>query len=112
MEDEITKVFYGDDQVGVVTVPKEKGAAAHLTVYNSAGEVQREIDFWDDFSRIEFVGNEMLVYNEKGCRIYNADGSLKYQEDTGYDLSAVVPGTDKKTYYLIGNGMLQKAVMH
>ena len=112
VEDEITKVFYGDDQVGVVTVPKEKGAAAHLTVYNSAGEVQREIDFSEDFSKIEFVGNEILVYNEKGFRIYNADGSLKYQEDTGYDLSAVVPGTDKKTYYLIGNGMLQKAVMH
>ena len=30
VEDEITKVFYGDDQVGVVTVPKEKGAAVSL----------------------------------------------------------------------------------
>ena len=112
VEDEIAKVLYGDGQVGVVTVPKEAGAAAHLTVYNGAGEVQREIDFSEDFSKIEFVGSEILVYNEKGFRIYNADGGLKYQEDTEYDLSAVVPGMDKKTYYLIGNGMLQKAVMH
>lgn len=105
--EDITAVFYNSSYAGIVTQTEDGAAPYRLTVYDGDGNVVLEKEISLPFTKIEFVGDEILVYNEDTFIIYDIAGGEKYQETFSAELSAIIPGNQKDTYILIGNGLMQ-----
>lgn len=107
LESQISAVVYNEDYAGVVTETGDGEKPYGLTVYGTDGQVLMTCKIPIAFTKIEFVGNEVLVYNSENMIIYTMSGKIKYQEALREELIQVVPGNKRDSFILISNGLLQ-----
>lgn len=107
IEEDIAAVFYNESYAGLVTRTENAQAPYRLRVYDGSGEVVLEKEISLQFTQIEFVDDEILLYNKDTIIIYDIAGGVKYTETLSAELSAIIPGSRKDTYILIGNGLMQ-----
>ncbi len=78
LNDEVRGVYYGSEYVGLVFNSKEGGGRYRLDVYHKSGTFRQSIEFDIDCRDILFHEDQIIIYNEADCRIYNSSGMLKY----------------------------------
>lgn len=78
LNDEVRGVYYGSEYVGLVFNSKEGGGRYRLDVYYKSGTFRQSIEFDIDCRDILFHEDQIIIYNEADCRIYNSSGMLKY----------------------------------
>lgn len=78
ISDEIRGVYYGSEYVGLVFNSKENGGRYRLDVYHKSGTFERSIEYDIDCRDILFYEDQIIIYNESDCRIYNDKGMVKY----------------------------------
>lgn len=104
---EIQAVFWSDRYAGVVTRTESSEMPYLLTAYDTEGETVLEKEISSHFTKIEFVDEEILLYNKDTLSVCEMSGKEKYRETLSAEISAVVPGSRKDRYILIGNGLMQ-----
>lgn len=78
LNDEVRGVYYGSEYVGLVFNSKKSGGRYRLDVYHKSGTFRQSIEFDIDCRDILFHEDQIIIYNEAECRIYNSSGMLKY----------------------------------
>ncbi len=75
-EHEISSVIPGDEHVGVVAGSDEGSRMIYVYDDNGKEEFSRELDF--DYTKAEFSGNYLLLYNSSECRIFSLSGRERF----------------------------------
>lgn len=78
LSDEVRGVYYGSEYVGLVLNSKESGGRYRLDVYHKSGALRQSIEFDIDCRDVLFHEDQIIIYNEAECRIYNSSGMQKY----------------------------------
>lgn len=85
---EIDSVFYSEDYAGVV-VSGEDGLKK-LSLYSASGkEIFTEV-LDREYEHMEVSGSFVLLYGEAECRIYNEEGTLKYEGTLAGDTEKLI----------------------
>ncbi|MDE6739287.1 MAG: hypothetical protein K2K07_09350 [Lachnospiraceae bacterium] len=78
IDDSVLSVYYGGEYVGLVFNSTEEGNRYRLDVYHKSGVLKQSINFNIEYSDIIFYEDQIIIYNEAECCIYNSNGMEKY----------------------------------
>lgn len=101
LNEDVQQVFYGKEYVGLVFMSTDSSSRYRLDVYNKSGQLSRSIDFDMEYSDIVFHEDQIIIYNESECRIYNMNGVEKYAGYFEKAVSALMPSSSSYKYILI-----------
>ncbi len=79
IQQEIHSVFYDEKNIGIVLNDAEIGGVYLLQIYNSAGDLTREISLEQDYKDISFAQDQVILYNDNSVCIYSLDGNKKFE---------------------------------
>lgn len=101
LDEEVRGVYYGSEYVGLVFNSKESGSRYRLDVYHKSGEFVRSIEYDIDCRDIVFYEDEIIIYNESDCRIYNSKGLQKYAGKFNKTALMLIPQSASYTYMVV-----------
>ena len=101
LSDEVQGVYYGDEYVGLVVNSTQSGNRYRMDVYHRSGELQVSIEFDIDFRDILFREDQIIIYNESECRIYNSNGTEKYSGDFHKSVLLLIPQSSKRKFMVV-----------
>lgn len=78
LNEDVQKIYYSDSYVGLVFISADSSNRYRLDVYTKSGQLTGSIDFDIEYSDIVFAQEQIIIYNESECRIYNMSGVQKY----------------------------------
>ncbi len=79
IQQEIHSVFYDEKNIGIVLNDVEIGGVYLLQIYNSTGDLTREISLEQDYKEISFAQDQVILYNDNSVCIYSLDGNKKFE---------------------------------
>jgi hypothetical protein len=79
LEKEIISVYYGRNNVGIVTFNDEGEEKYRLEIYNAEGKQVCTHPFDMEFKEILLEENRFIIYSEEQCRIYSMSNTLKFE---------------------------------
>lgn len=77
-DDSVQSVYYGGEYIGLVFNSTEADSRYRMDVYHKSGVLKQSIYFDIEYSDIIFHEDQIIIYNESECRIYNSNGMEKY----------------------------------
>lgn len=101
LDDEVRGVYYGSEYVGLVFNSRESGSRYRLDVYHKSGTFERSIEFDIECRDILFHDDQIIIYNESDCRIYNSRGLLKYAGKFNKTALMLIPQSAAYNYMLV-----------
>ncbi len=101
LNEEVQKIYYGQDYVGLVFVSADSSNRYRLDVYNKSGEFCRSIYFDIEYSDIVFDGEQIIIYNEAELRVYNMNGVEKYAGMFQKAVHTLIPTSSAYKYVLV-----------
>ena len=102
VEEEMSSVCYSDRYVAY-TVPNASGLYDYtLFVYKNDGTLafSREIDF--QYRYMDIDGDNLILYNENSCRVYNMSGVEKFDGTFDFTVSHIRSGRFPGTLIVTG----------
>lgn len=79
LNEEIQGVYHGDGKVALIFYDKTGEGKYRMDVYATDGKKQVSIIFDMDFKDIILRNDQIFLYNEQQCCIYNMKGKMKYE---------------------------------
>lgn len=107
-KDEIHKVFYNEDYVGIVFDNDNSRNPYRLEVYKMNGSRIMKTEINMDFETIKFSGKNVLLYNDMNCRIISLKGVNKFEHSFKKEINSIIPVDGSKTYLLMTNSTIEK----
>ena len=101
VSDTIQSVYYGDGYVGLVFVNTDGESRYRLEVYRETGELAQTINFDIEYSDILFSHDQVIIYNESECRIYNSNGTEKYSGQFAKSVMMLIPQSNAYRYMIV-----------
>lgn len=101
-KNEIKSIFYSEKYIGLVFNNDNTKLPYIMHIYNTNGKqvLTKEFDF--NYTDIKFAKNNILLYNNTSCELYNFAGVLKFSHT--FDEGIVyMTGTSKSNRYIIAN---------
>ncbi len=109
LEKELRSIFYNNNYFGLVTNNEDEQNTRHMEVYDSKGGHILTKDFALDYTNIEFLANnEISIYNEKECLIYNTYGVQHFAHLFDTPLYKILAGNTSRDYTFILEGTTEK----
>lgn len=99
--EDIQKIYYGKDKVGLVFNSMDGNSRYRLDVYRKTGELGLSIGFDMEFTDIVFAEDQIIIYNESECQVYNMDGVEKYSGYFEKAVYALIPTQTAYRYILV-----------
>ena len=97
----VQSVYYGDEYVGLVFISTESSSRYRLDVYHKSGEFRQSIEFDIDYRDILFREDQIIIYNESECRIYNSNGTEKYSGRFEKSALVLIPQSNAYRYMIV-----------
>lgn len=110
-EEEINSIAYSDKYAAVVLNTNEGEMPYRLVVYKANGAKLSSVDFDFPYTSFEISGNEILLYNENACRVYDLRGHELLAADFPAPVSAVRRSGMPGELLAVGDGKLMKLKM-
>ncbi|MCM1088446.1 MAG: DUF5711 family protein [Muribaculaceae bacterium] len=101
LDEDVEQIFYGKEHVGLVFLSTDSSNRYRLDVYNKTGDFSRSIEFDIDYSDIVFSDDQIIIYNESECRIYNMGGVEKYAGHFEKAVHVLIPASSSYKYMLV-----------
>lgn len=101
ISDSIQSVYYGEEYVGLVFISNESSNRYRLDVYHKSGEFKQSIEFDIEYSDILFHGDQIIIYNESECHIYNSSGVEKYGGRFDRTVLVMIPQSTQYRYMIV-----------
>ena len=101
ISDSVQSVYYGDEYVGLVYISTESDNRYRLDVYYKSGEFTQSIEFDMECTDILFHGDQIIIYNESECSIYNSNGTEKYSGLFDQSVLLLIPQSNTHRYMLV-----------
>ena len=100
LSEEVQEIVYGDDYVGLVFISTDS-SRYRLDIYNKSGALSRSINFDIEYSDIVFSNDQIIIYNEAECRIYNMNGVEKFSGLFRQTVYTLIPTTSSYRFLLV-----------
>lgn len=101
VSDDIQSVYYGDSYIGLVFHSTESSNRYRLDVYDKAGVLVQKIEFDIEYSDILFHEDQIIIYNEAECCIYNTKGVQKYAGRFEKSARVLIPLSSSYSYMVV-----------
>ncbi len=101
ISDDVQSIYYGDEYVGLVFLSTESSNRYRLEVYHKSGELAQRIEFNIEYSDILFHEDQIIIYNETECCIYNTKGIQKYAGTFDRSAKVVIPLSSSYRYMVV-----------
>lgn len=100
-DDDVQSVFYGGEYLGLVFNGTESGNRYRLDVYHKSGELRQSIEFDIDYRDILFHEDQVIIYNETECCVYNGSGTEKYRGQFEKTTLVLIPQNSAYRYMVV-----------
>lgn len=101
INEDVQSVYYGDEYVGLVFNSTESSNRYRLDVYHRSGELAQKIEFDMEYSDILFHEDQIIIYNETECCIYNTNGIEKYSGNFSGSVRTLIPLKSSYSYMIV-----------
>lgn len=101
LSEDVQQIYYGSENVGLIFNSMDGNSRYRLDVYNKSGQLIQSINFSMDYSDIIFADDNIIIYNESECSIYNMSGVEKYSGAFEKAVYALMPASSAYKYILI-----------
>lgn len=101
VSDDIQSVYYGEEYIGLVFNSTESGNRYRMDVYNKAGQLVQTIEFDIEYTDIVFHNDQIIIYNETICFIYNSNGVQKYAGNFDKSALTLIPLSSGYRYMVV-----------
>ncbi len=98
---EIQSVFYNESYVGIVFLNTDGETRYRIEVYDTMGKLVLNKAFDMEYRKILFQNDNMIIYNEMNCCIYNMKGNEKFAGTFDKPALLLVPTSSVKRYILV-----------
>jgi hypothetical protein len=100
INDDVQSIYYGEEYIGLVFNNTEGSSRYLLNVYQKSGTLVQQIEFDIDYTDILFHKDQIIIYNETECSIYNTNGVQKYEGKFSKSARALIP-LDRAYRYMV-----------
>ena len=101
VSDDIQSVYYGEEYIGLVFNSTESSNRYRMDVYNKAGQLVQTIEFDIEYTDIVFHNDQIIIYNETICFIYNSNGVQKYAGNFDKSALTLIPLSSGYRYMVV-----------
>ena len=101
VSDSVQSVYYGEEYVGLVFISTESDNRYRLDVYYKSGEFRQSVEFDMEYTDILFHGDQIIIYNESECSIYNSNGTEKYSGLFEQSVLLLIPQSNAYRYMIV-----------
>lgn len=101
ISESVQSVYYGGEYVGLVFISTETSNRYRLDVYHKSGEFRHSIEFNIDYRDILFHDDQIIIYNESECCIYNSSGMEKYSGRFDKTALLLIPQSASYRYMVV-----------
>ena len=101
LNEDVQSIYYGGEYVGLVFNSTESSNRYRLDVYHKTGELARQIEFDIEYSDILFREDQIIIYNETECCIYNINGLEKYAGKFSKSVRTLIPLKTSNSYMIV-----------
>lgn len=101
LNEDVQSIYYGGEYVGLVFNSTESSNRYRLDVYHKSGELARQIEFDIEYSDILFHEDQIIIYNETECCIYNINGLEKYAGKFNKSVRTLIPLKTSYSYMMV-----------
>lgn len=99
--EDVQKLYYGKEYVGLVFNSTDGNSRYRLDIYNKAGQLCQSIGFDMEYTDIVFAEDQVIIYNESECQVYNMNGVEKYSGYFEKAVYALIPTSSSYRYILV-----------
>ncbi len=100
-DENVQGIYYGDEYAGLVFHSTDGDNKYRLDVYHRSGELAQSIGFDMEYSDILFHEDQIIIYNESECSIYNIDGVEKYSGQFEKSALVLIPQSGAYRYMIV-----------
>lgn len=101
IDDDIQSIYYGGEYVGLIFNSTESSSRYRLDVYHKSGDLKQSIEFDIDYKDILFHDDQIIIYNETECCIYNGNGTEKYRGRFEKSAVMLIPQSNAYRYMVV-----------
>lgn len=101
LDEEVRGIYYGDEYVGLVFNSRDGESRYRLDVYNKSGDFMCSITYDIECRDILFHQDQIIIYNESDCLVYNSKGMGKYAGKFSRTALMLVPQNTSYTYMVV-----------
>lgn len=103
---DIKSSFHTDQYIGFVLLNKEK-SGYEVRLYNKYGKQIMNREFSGEYSHVQMVGDEIILYEGTSCCIITKTGIPRFKGDLKVDIKAIVPATGMNKYLVMSTNELR-----
>ncbi len=96
LSEDVQRIYYGMEYVGLVFNSSDSDSRYRLDVYHKSGQLSNSIDFDLEYTDIVFTDDQIIIYNETECQIYNMSGVEKYAGLFEKSVYTLIPSSSYK----------------
>lgn len=108
IKDEIQKVFYDEEYIGLVFKEKNGVNKYRIEVYNLKGKEEMNQSIQMDFEKIKFSGKNIVLYNDMSCEIISFSGKERFNERFKETVVDIMPTKKFREYLVVTNNNVKK----
>lgn len=105
---EIQSVAYGDNLVAVV-IRNDESTNYKLNIYNLKGKILASVDVEKEYTRMQVIDGQILMYDNQMCSIFHKDGICKYEGNMDENILEIFPISGFNKYMVINAGGFHEA---
>lgn len=107
-ENEIQKITYNKDYVGLVFNNADSIDKYKMLIYNAKGQRISEIYFDAEYRNLEFSNDALLLYNEKEFAMLSLKGKVKYRDNFDMTIEKIIALDHNQRFLLFNSKYIQE----
>lgn len=101
LEDEVRSVYNSETYVALVSYDTTGSHKYMINVYDSTGETRLSRGFDLEYRNVVLKGENVYIYGESECCVYNMSGVEKYNGAMNENISLLIPGDSISRFTLV-----------
>lgn len=101
LSEDVQRIYYGTEYVGLVFLSTDSSSRYRLDVYHKSGQLSISINFDMEYTDIVFANDQIIIYNESECQIYNMGGAQKYEGRFEKAVYTLIPTSSSYKYVVV-----------
>lgn len=102
----IKSSFHTDRYIGFVLLNAEK-SGYEVRLYNKSGAQVMNREFSGEYSHVQMIGDEIIMYEGSSCCIITKTGIPRFKGDLKVDIKMLVPGAGMNKYLMMNTNELR-----
>lgn len=107
IDNEIERVFFDDEYIGLLLNNGDSGELYKLVVYNLSGKKEFETTFNTQYNDFQFDGNSIVMNNSSTFTVMNMSGKVITSQNVELPLNSMLATGSRGKYILINSKYIQ-----